>query len=90
MVKMAVGFMEKALPLLGSGSPVGQDLLESIKKLSKHTPPGSGAPGVETTGMKQALLEQQQNRPLQQVLGAMGQQQQQQVMPPEGVGAPPG
>jgi len=51
--------MEEALPMLGSGSEAGKDLLKAITLLSKHIPPGSVTPAaqkntIESMAMKSA------------------------------------
>ena len=67
---------EETLPMLGSGSDAGKDLLKAIQLLSKHLPPGSVSEGVQQTAMETALLKQRQQQPAVAALRA------QQTQPP--------
>lgn len=66
MAKLAlvVKQLESLLPAFGAGSEPGQDVLESIKRLSKHIPPGSVSPATEQSTMQQMMLKSQQMSPL--------------------------
>lgn len=59
MLKIA----EETLPMLGSGTDAGRDLLKAISLLAKHIPPGSVSPGVQQTAMQNAMLRQRQMQP---------------------------
>jgi hypothetical protein len=68
LVTNALKFLEKALPLAGATSDLGQSLMKAIQSLSKIVPPNSGSPGVEQSGMHKMMMEQKQEQPLLQML----------------------
>lgn len=59
-LSMVVKGLEKLVPLIGATSPVGQDVLESIKRLAKHIPPGTVSPAAEQNQMQRMMLAQAQ------------------------------
>lgn len=81
----AIRILEKALPLFGSVSDEGKEVMKALTALSKIAPPGSGSPGVENSAMHNLMAQQKQESPLLQLLRQKG-------MNPSGQGgaAPPG
>ena len=74
---------EETLPLLGSQSEPGQDLVKCIGIMAKHLQPGSVSPVAENNAMQSVMLKSQQMAPL---MAAMRQKAMQQ---PPNVGAVP-
>lgn len=64
---------EKALPMAGASTELGQELLRFITKVSKLVPPNSGSPGVEQSAMHKQMMEQKQEQPLLQMLRSQSQ-----------------
>ena len=66
MAKLAlvVKGLEAILPMFGASSEPGQDILESIKRLSKHIPPGSVSQTAQNNTAQQMALKQQQMAPM--------------------------
>jgi hypothetical protein len=56
--------MEMAIPLVGSASDAGQELLKALKGLGKFVQPGEGSPGVERTEQDRMQLMQRQMGPM--------------------------
>lgn len=81
MMSVAVKLLEKAFGLIGVGDEAGKDILDALKRLSKHVPAGQTPPGVENNAMMGAMDENRRNAMLMQARGAGG------GMPP--VAAPP-
>ena len=52
---------ETILPLVGSGSEMGKDVLKVITILSKHVQPGAVSPASEKNQIEQMAMRQQQN-----------------------------
>lgn len=69
-VGLVLKLMEETLPLLGSGTDAGRDLVKAIGLLSKHLPPGSVSPGIQNTAMQNAMLKQRQQQPAMAALRA--------------------
>lgn len=89
-VQWAVRLLEQALPVVGAGSEMGQDLMDVLKKLSKHVPAQGSSSGLMQNGMRQFLLQQRQQAPQADVLRALaarGQQAAPQTPPPAGPAA---
>lgn len=77
---LVVRGLEQILPLVGSNSPVGQDVLSTIKSLSKHIPPGSVTPAAERNQLEEMARKNAQ--------GGQQMQQMKQMMAGGGGGAP--
>ncbi len=71
-VQWAVRLLEKSLPLIGSGTEPGKDIMKAITALTKHVPPGSTSPGVEQSSLQQMMMQQKQEQPEIARLRAMG------------------
>lgn len=71
-VKVALKILEMAVPALGAETEPGRAVLDAIRSLAKHVPPGSSSPGVETTALQDLMLRQRQESPMHQVMRAMG------------------
>lgn len=85
MVQQAIGLMNQALPALGTGSPVYQDVLKALQRISRHIPSGAApGAGVQKTHLEDLLRNVVKNALLSRI---MGQQQGQGGAPG---GAPPG
>jgi len=67
--------LEALVPLLGSGSDSGKDVLKALNMLSKHSPPGSTSPAAEDRSLKEAQMRNVQNQRMQQQLQAQQAQQ---------------
>lgn len=76
-----VNSLSELIPMLGASSPAGQDLLDTVKKLAKHVPPGTASPAQ---GGNQIQRMATQNAQSGQAIAALKNQQAQQ-----GGGAPP-
>lgn len=61
---LVVKQLESMLPLFGANSDAGQDILDSIKRLAKHVPPGSVSPAAENNTMQSMMMKQQQMAPM--------------------------
>lgn len=77
MMSVAVKVLEKAFGLIGVGDEAGKDILDALKRLSKHVPAGQTPPGVENNAMQGAMDE---NRKMAMLMAARN----------AGGGAPPG
>lgn len=53
--------LEEMLPLVGASSPLGQDILDALKKFTKHVPAGSVSPQAQKNTLEQALMKSIQN-----------------------------
>lgn len=82
MLTTAIGMIQQALPGLQLGTPVQQDALKALQRLSKHVPQGAPTVGVQRTHLEDLLRNIVKNALLQRI---MGQRQQQ-----GGAGQPPG
>lgn len=56
-IGVVVKQLESLLPLVGASSEAGQDVLESIKRLAKHIPPGSVSPAAQGNQMQEMMLK---------------------------------
>ena len=63
-LSLAVKQLEQLVPLLGATSEAGADVLEAIKKLAKHIPPGAVNQAAEKNSMQQMMMKQQQMSPM--------------------------
>ena len=82
-IGLALNILEQSLPMVGSGTDAGRDMLKAMGLLSKHIPPGSVSPGVQQTAMQGALLKQRQMQPAIAALRAQQAPQQGAQMPPQ-------
>jgi hypothetical protein len=55
MLMQAVGMIQQALPGLAPGTPIHQDALRAVTRLSKHIPSGSPGEGVQRTQLQDML-----------------------------------
>lgn len=58
---VAVGMLEKIVPLLGVQTEAGQAVLKALNSLSKHIQPGSVTPVAQENALRSAMQAQQQN-----------------------------
>jgi hypothetical protein len=72
--------LEQIIPLVGSSSPIGQDVLKALQMLSKHIPPGTVTPAGEQNQIQSMAMRNSQNT-------AQAAQMRQQQAQPQG-GAP--
>jgi hypothetical protein len=76
-----VGVHIQGLQAILQKLPVGSEphtaVIEAITKLSKIAPAGDQQPGVQKTALQGMQQIQQQQQPMQNVMKAMGQPQQQ-------------
>jgi hypothetical protein len=89
MIQQAVGMLQQALPGLQTGTPLHQDVLKGITRLSKHIPAGAPGAGVQQTQLQDLLKNVVKNAILSRIMG----QQQQRGGPggtPGGPGQPAG
>ena len=63
---VALKQIEQILPLAGSGSPLGKDLLKAINILAKHVPEGAVTPAAEQQSVQRMAQQNQQNQMMQQ------------------------
>lgn len=87
MLMQAIGLMQQALPGLQPGTPIQQDALKAVQRLSKHVPQGAPGAGVQRTQLEDLLRNIVKNALLQRI---MGQQRQGQGGPPGGPDQPAG
>jgi hypothetical protein len=71
---LAIKQLEQLIPMLGSGSPAGADVLKALNMLSKHVPAGSVTPAAEKTNIDRMAMNNAQNNQQMQALrqGAAG------------------
>ena len=84
MLMQAIGMIQNALPGLQPGTPIQQDALKAVQRLSRHVPQGAPGAGQQKTHLEDLLRNLVKNALLQRI---MGQQQQKQ---PGGGGQPGG
>lgn len=70
MVSVAVKILEKSFGLLGVGNDAGKDVLDCLKRLSKHVPAGQTPPGVENGAMQNTMDENRRNAMMMQMRSA--------------------
>lgn len=63
MIGIIIKLMERAIPLLGSGSEAGQALVKGLSSLSKHAPVGGISPGIEAAELQKLQMQQRQHAP---------------------------
>lgn len=68
---LVVKGLEQLIPLLGSSSEAGRDVVSCLQKLVKHVPAGSVTPAAEKNQIEQMAMRNAQNS---QQAGAMRQQ----------------
>lgn len=76
--------LEQLIPMLGSGSDPGKDVLKALNMLSKHVPSGSVTPANERNVLQNAQMKNAQNNQ------AMQQMRQRQAQGGAPGGAQPG
>ena len=82
MLSVAVKILEKSFSQLGVGTEAGKDILDALKRLSKHVPAGQTPPGVQNGAMQGAMDENRRNAMMMQMRQGGG-------APPPGAGAAP-
>ena len=81
---VAIKQMEQLVPLVGANSELGMEILKTLPRLAKFSPPGAVNPAGEKNAMETALLRNaRQTMLLQQIKQA-------QAAAAQGGGAPPG
>jgi hypothetical protein len=80
MLMQAIGLMQQALPGLQPGTPIQQDALKAVQRLSKHVPQGAPAAGQQRTHLEDLLRNIVKNALLQWIMG--------QQRPTQGGGGP--
>ncbi len=65
---LAIKQLEQLIPMLGSGSPAGADVLKALNLLSKHVPAGSVTPAAEKTNIDRMAMANSQNNQQMQAL----------------------
>lgn len=76
---VALKQIEALLPLAGSGSPLGKDIIKVLGILTKHVPEGAVTPAAEQQSVQRMAMQNQQNQMMQQ-----------KMQQPPGGGAQPG
>jgi hypothetical protein len=69
MLQQAIGLMNQALPSLGTGTPVYQDTLKALQRISRHLPTGSPGAGVQKTQLEDLLRNIVKNALLSRIMG---------------------
>jgi hypothetical protein len=75
MLMQAIGLMQQALPGLQVGTPVQQDALKAVQRLSKHLPQGAPSAGQQRTHLEDLLRNIVKNALLQRIMGQQKPQQ---------------
>lgn len=73
MAKLAwvVRVLSDLIPQLGVDNEPGRDVLNAVRSLSKHVPPGSmGGAGVENSALQQMQMQSRQEAPMLALLRA--------------------
>lgn len=81
MAGLALLIMERAMPLAGSNTPLGNELHKCIGGLAKHVPAGAVTPADIQSQIQQLMLRQQEFGAQKQALAARAMQQQQMPAP---------
>lgn len=88
MLSVGVKVLEKSFALLGVGTEPGRDVLDALKRLSKHVPAGDLPSGVENNAAQGIMDQNKQNSTLMALMkqraAGVG------ASPPPGGAAPPG
>lgn len=74
MLMQAIGLMQSALAGLQPGTPIQQDALRAVQRLSRHVPQGAPAAGVQRTQLEDLLRNIVKNVLLQRIMGQRNQQ----------------
>jgi hypothetical protein len=64
--------LEEIIPLVGSGSEAGKDILGALTKLGKHVQPGAVTPAAQRNVLQNAQLRNAQQAKMLQALKAGG------------------
>jgi hypothetical protein len=75
MLMQAVGMIQQALPGLTAGTPIHQDALRAVTRLSKHIPSGQPTEGVQRTQLQDLLQNLLKGPLLARIIGQQRQQQ---------------
>lgn len=86
MITQAIGMIQQALPGLPPGTPLHQDALRAVTRLSRHVAQGQPTAGVQRTQLQDLLQNLMKNALVAQI---MGQQKKQQGPGAGQPGAPP-
>lgn len=71
---VAVKQLEAMVPLVGAGSELGMEILKTLPRLAKFSPPGAVTPAGEKNAMENALLKNaRQTSLLEQIKAAQAQ-----------------
>lgn len=62
--------LEALVPMLGSGSEPGKDVLKALNMLSRHVPSGSVTPAAERNNIERMAMQNAQNNQAMQQLRA--------------------
>lgn len=74
MLMQAIGLMQQAIGGLQPGTPIHQDALRALQRLSRHVPQGAPAAGVQRTQLEDLLRNVVKNVMLQKIMGQRNQQ----------------
>lgn len=69
LVTQAYGLLKQAVSGLLPGSPIEQDVLKMIQRLSRHLPQGQPTAGVQQTQLMDMLRNVMKNALLQKIMG---------------------
>lgn len=70
-----INTLTELLPMVGATSEMGNMIMDTIKKFSKHVPPGASSPASERNNLQQQMMRNQQNMAMEQQMRGGGQQQ---------------
>jgi hypothetical protein len=68
-----INALTEMLPMVGATSEMGNMIMDTIKKFSKHVPPGASSPASERNNLQQQMMKNQQNMQMQQQMKPGGQ-----------------
>lgn len=60
--------LEQLLPMAGASSELGKDVLDALRKLTKHVPSGSVTPAAEKGQLERTMMANTQNNQQMQAL----------------------
>ena len=66
-----VSLIEQTLPMVGSGTEPGRDLIKALGILAKHVPQGGVPQGIQNSTLQKLLSQGQQQAPQLAALRAM-------------------
>lgn len=69
-VQQALRALEKALPMVGAESDLGQTIVKAITQLSKVAGPDSASPGTANAALQRMMMDQKQEQPMRQQMAA--------------------